>query len=122
VAAYGTLFRGRLMKHRSCWKRGSVLLQTVVMSVLLSLLCVMVIKLMMARYVLANRIQQSARNTGIAVGFATLNTPGWGTVVPTAFNYTPTNATLAPTPPDNKNITFIQSSANTFTTTVTDTY
>ncbi|MFA6433893.1 MAG: hypothetical protein WCW52_04290 [Elusimicrobiales bacterium] len=58
------------MKNRSGWKKGAILLQTLVMSVILSMISVMVMQWIMARYLLVNRVQQSARDTGNAQGFA----------------------------------------------------
>ncbi len=69
------------MKPRSNWKKGAVLLQTLVMSVILSMISVMVLKWVLARYIIVNRIQESTRNTGNAQGYAMQNTnmSSWAT-------------------------------------------
>lgn len=58
------------MRFRGCWKKGAILLQTLVMSVILSLIAVMVLKWVLARYLIVSRIQASSRNTGNAQGYA----------------------------------------------------
>ncbi|MDT8286526.1 MAG: hypothetical protein RQ748_05395 [Elusimicrobiales bacterium] len=43
-------------------RRGAVLLQTLVISVIISMIAVMVMKWVLARYTIATRIQRSAKN------------------------------------------------------------
>lgn len=58
------------MRSRSYWKKGAILLQTLVMSVILSMISVMLLKWVLGRYLIVNRVQQSVRNTGNAQGYA----------------------------------------------------
>ncbi|MBI4802685.1 MAG: hypothetical protein HY796_09210 [Elusimicrobia bacterium] len=52
------------MKPRLIWKRGAILLQTLVMSILLSMIAIMVMKWVLARYVLVGRMHRNiAANT-----------------------------------------------------------
>lgn len=103
---------GNIMKPKLYWKRGAILLQTLVMSVLLSLMAVMVLKWVLARYMVANRMQASAKNTGSAQGYASSNVNTW--TVPS------NNSTIM----DGKPVTFIRitSGGTRFETTVTDAY
>lgn len=96
------------MKPR--WKKGVVLLQTLVMSVVLSMIAVMVMKWVMARYILAARnyraSEASARSKGITgdqmsrwnfqdfPNFASIPTSGTMTIDGRPVNYsrTSTNA------------------------------
>ena len=48
------------MKFRLTWKKGAVLLQTLVMSVLLCMIAVMVMKWVLARYVITGRMYRSS--------------------------------------------------------------
>ncbi|MEI7481486.1 MAG: hypothetical protein WCK75_03970 [Elusimicrobiota bacterium] len=98
------------MKLRLHWKKGAILLQTLVMSVILSMISVMILKWIMARYIIVARIQQSAKNTGNAQGYAALNVKTWTT---------PANAS---TTMDLKSVSFQQVSTGKFVTTVTDEY
>jgi len=98
------------MKSRVYWKKGAILLQTLVMSVILSMISVMILKWIMARYIIVARIQQSAKNTGNAQGYAALNVKTWTT---------PVNAS---TTMDLKSVSFQQVSTGKFVTTVTDEY
>ena len=72
---------GNIMKPKLYWKRGAILLQTLVMSVLLSLIAVMVLKWVLARYMVANRVLRSSRNTLSAQGYAmqNVNISNWAT-------------------------------------------
>ena len=99
------------MKPKLSWKRGAILLQTLVMSVLLSLIAVMVLKWVLARYMVANRIQTSARNAGTSQGYAALKVNSWS--VPTNAS----NTTL-----DGKPVSFTPKGGGRFETTVTDDY
>ena len=65
------------MRPRSCWKKGAILLQTLVMSVILSMISVMILKWIMARYIIVNRVKQSAVNVTDAQGYASLKTMTW---------------------------------------------
>jgi len=56
------------MKPR--WKKGMVLLQTLVMSVLLSLIAVMVMKWVLARYMMAARNYRATTSTARATGYS----------------------------------------------------
>ena len=102
------------MKRHSYWKKGAILLQTLVMSVLLSLISVMILKWVLARYIIANRVKSSAVNTGNAQGFATncMNVSSWASATPPN-----KSATI-----DSKAVSFQQVSAGKFQTTVTDQY
>lgn len=60
-------------------RRGAVLLQVLVMSVILSMLAVMVMKWILERHLLAVRIQKSSVNFGNAQGYAAKNQSTWGT-------------------------------------------
>jgi hypothetical protein len=61
------------MATRMCWKKGAILLQTIVMSVILSMVAVMLFKWVMARAISVNRTQNSAQNTAISSGYAMSN-------------------------------------------------
>ena len=61
------------MKFRLYWKKGAILLQTMVMSVVLCMISVMVLKWIMARYIIVARVQQSAKNIGTAQSYAMQN-------------------------------------------------
>lgn len=63
---------------------GMVLLQTLVMSVILSMIGVMVLKWIMGRHMMAARAYRSAVTSGRAVGYFSVATSGW--------NYTNTPA------------------------------
>jgi len=102
------------MRARGNWKRGAILLQTLVMSVLLSLISVMVLKWVLARYIIVNRVKASAVNTGNAQGYATNCTQVWSWATATPPN---NSATL-----DSKPVSFQRVSAGKFETTVTDQY
>lgn len=65
------------MRSRSYWKKGAILLQTLVMSVILSMISVMVLKWVLARYIIVNRVQQSAENTGLGPDFAQSKSLSW---------------------------------------------
>lgn len=54
------------MKPR--WKRGTVLLQTMIMSLILSMLSVMLLKWVLARYMVAARGYRSTTSTARVVG------------------------------------------------------
>jgi len=102
------------MKPKPYWKRGAILLQTLVMSVILSMIAVMVLKWVLARYIMTNRIQTSAKNTGSAQGYAALNVNKW------------TIPSNAGTTLDGKPVSFTQQAgggaSRRFVTTVTDEY
>jgi len=51
-------------------KKGAILLQTLVASVLLSMLAVMVMRWVLARYIVANRVMGSTKNVSFAKGGA----------------------------------------------------
>lgn len=56
-----------------------VLLQVMVMSLIFSMIAVTILKLILARHIMVARIQQSAKNTGNAQGYAALNLMSWTT-------------------------------------------
>lgn len=101
------------MKPRTCWRKGAILLQTLVMSVILSMIAVMVVKWVFSRYIIANRVQQSARNTAISTGYAMSHSSTWAI---------PSNASSIV---NGKSVSFTQTSGGTFrrfSTTVTDNF
>ena len=100
------------MTQRSCWKRGAVLLQTVVVAVLLCVIAVSVIRLVLARYTVVNRVQHSTLNTGNAQGYAAakMQNANWPTGSPPD-----TGAVI-----DSKPVSFKKKAAGTYETTVTD--
>ena len=52
------------MKSRTAWKKGAILLQTLVMAILLSMIAIMVMKWVLARYILVGHMHRSiAANT-----------------------------------------------------------
>lgn len=65
------------MKPKLRWKKGAVLLQTLVTSVLLSMIAVMVLKWVLARYTIASRVQRSSMANARTVGYANLTTSSW---------------------------------------------
>ena len=105
------------MRCRVCWKKGAILLQTLVLSVILSMISVMVMKWVLARYTIVNRIQQSAKNTGNAQGYAafkaSVDLGNWA--IPSE---------SSPYPPLDKPTLFKQAPGipTKFTTTVSDEY
>jgi len=58
------------MKIMGHVKKGTILLHTLVMAVILSMISIMVIRWVLARYIIANRIMSSAKNTSFAQGYA----------------------------------------------------
>jgi hypothetical protein len=100
------------MTQRSCWKKGAVLLQTVVIAVLLCIIAVSVIRLVLARYTVANRVQHSTLNTGNAQGYsaAKMQDANWTTGSP------PDTSTVM----DSKPVAFKKKAAGKYETTVTD--
>jgi len=104
------------MKPKLYWKRGAILLQTLVVSVLLLMIAVMVLKWVMARYIMANRVQASSRNTGTAQGYAAYNVNTW--------NIPPNASVSCPPCLNGKAVSFVQTSAGSgrFVTTVDDDY
>ncbi len=70
------------MKPKPGWKRGAILLQTLVTAVLLSMIAVMVLKWVLARYAIASRVQRSSMASVRAVGYAAAGAASWnfGTV------------------------------------------
>ena len=111
------------MKPKLRWKRGAILLQTLVVSVLLSMIAVMVLKWVFARYLVANRVQASAKNTGTAQAYVALNPVS---IVGAGGNWgIPSNAS---TTLDGKPVSFTQSpsgqtgASRRFETTVADDY
>ena len=58
------------MKPRKYWRKGAILLQTLIMSVLLSMIAVMLLKWVFARYIIVSRVQRSAMANAKAVGYA----------------------------------------------------
>lgn len=65
------------MNPKTYWKKGAVLLQTLVMSVILSLIAVMVLKWVLARYGIVTRVQRSSMANGRGVGYATSASESW---------------------------------------------
>lgn len=63
------------MKPR--WKKGTVLLQTLVMSVLLSMIAVMMMKWVLARYTLATRNYRSVATTTRVGGYTQAVFSSW---------------------------------------------
>lgn len=70
------------MKPRR-WRKGVILLQTLVMSVILSMIAVMVLKWVLGRYMLAARAFRSAKSYSHSEGYAGTVTSNWN------FNSTP---------------------------------
>jgi len=62
------------MKLFSCRKKGTILLQVMIMSIILCMISVMVIRWVLSRYTLVHHVQQSAVHTGSAEGYAAQNT------------------------------------------------
>jgi hypothetical protein len=58
------------MRARDRWKKGSILLQTLIMSVMLSMIAIMAMRWVLARYIIANRVQESAVKSNIAQEYA----------------------------------------------------
>lgn len=98
------------MRYRACWKKGAILLQTLVMSVILSMIAVMLLKWIMARYIIVNRVSQSAVNTGGAQGYSALKVMTTGT---------PSNGS---TTMGTKTVSFTNTSGTQYKTTVADEY
>ncbi|MBU2573392.1 MAG: hypothetical protein KKH28_04875 [Elusimicrobia bacterium] len=61
---------GNFMKQRLIWKKGAILLQTLVMSILLSMIAVMVMRWVLARYVLVGRVYRSLAFNARGEGYA----------------------------------------------------
>ena len=59
------------MKPKLRWKRGAILLQTLVISVILSMIAVMVLKWVLSRYTIVTRVQRSSMAQGRGAGYAT---------------------------------------------------
>lgn len=100
------------MKLRIAWKNGAILLQTLIMSVMLSMIAVMLIKWVLARLIIANRMQNSAKNTGIALGYNMKNIQTWSAFPPAATD----NTKLV----FEKNVSFTPLGGGKFVTTVDD--
>lgn len=47
------------MKSRAAWKKGAILLQTLVMSIILSLIAIMIMKWVLIRYTMVGRMHRS---------------------------------------------------------------
>ena len=77
------------MRSRARWRKGAILLQTLVMSVILSMISVMILKWIMARYIIVNRVNQSAVNVTGAQEYANRGTMTW-TIPPPSADYTMT--------------------------------
>ncbi len=82
------------------------------MSVILSMISVMILKWIMARYIIVNRVKQSAVNVTDAQGYASLKTMTWTT---------PANASTT-MGVENKPVSFQSAGTGKFVTTVTDDY
>ena len=97
---------------RPCWKRGAVLLQTMVVAVLLCIIAMSVMRWVLARHTVVNRVQHSALNTGNAQGYAAakMQNENWTTGSP------PDTSTVM----DSKPVSFTQKAAGKYETTVTD--
>lgn len=64
------------MKTRR-WRKGVILLQTLVMSVVLSMIAVMVLKWVLGRYMLAARTYRSSKSASHTEGYAGRITSSW---------------------------------------------
>ncbi len=60
------------------WKKGTVLLQTLVMSVILSMIAVSLMKWVLARYMMAARNYRSVAATARSVGYLQDRVSSWG--------------------------------------------
>lgn len=64
------------MKARR-WRKGVILLQTLVMSVIISMIAVMVLKWVLGRYMLAARTYRAAKSYSHSEGYSGKITSGW---------------------------------------------
>ena len=64
------------MKPRR-WRKGVILLQTLVMSVILSMIAVMLLKWVLGRYMLAARAFRSTKASSLSEGYAATVTSNW---------------------------------------------
>ena len=112
------------MKPRPCWKRGAILLQTLVMCIILSIISVHVLKWVLSRYIIVNRVKNSAVNTGNAQGWSVLGMQGSGTDWTTATSPPNKNGTIYNGASDVKTANFQSAGTGKFTTNVdnTDSY
>jgi len=96
------------MKPR--WKKGTVLLQTMIMSLVLSMISVMLLKWVLARYMVAARSYRSTTTTARTVGYSQRIFSQWN------FN---TGPGVLPATPDSKTITYGTAGSGMVTVTMT---
>lgn len=69
------------MKRRPAWKKGQILLQTLVMSIILSMIAIMIMKWVLIRYTMVGRMHRSitANTRGEGYMFSRFCTTNWQT-------------------------------------------
>ena len=103
------------MKMRSRRKKGMVLLQTLVMSVLLSLMAVMVMKWVLARYMMSSRNYRSAQAKAHSQYYGDEEISRWNFVnYPVNFAAIPTSGSYT-IPVDNKVVNYSRTGINPVT-------
>lgn len=97
--------------NRRRWRKGVILLQTLVMSVVLSLMAVMVLKWVLGRYMLAARAYRTSKSFSHSEGYAASVTSSWN------FGATPGNSNI--TMDTTQNISYTITAGPSGTNTVT---
>lgn len=74
------------MRSRTAWKKGAILLQTLVMSIILSMIAIMIMRWVLMRYSLVGRIHRNltANTRGEGVIFSRFCNANWSNPATTA--------------------------------------
>lgn len=96
------------MKMKPRWRKGVVLLQTLVMSVILSMIAVMLMKWVLARYMMSARNYRSFTTVARTTGYAQACFSNWNfNTAPTSYPGLPDGRAISATADANGKITII---------------